>query len=232
LEGEKQWLWCLTCLLSRVQTFTDCFNCLPIAAIIDDRIFCMHGGLSPDLQSMEQLRRVMRPTDIPDSGTSFAHDSAWCGAKVEVAGLLCDLLWADPDKDVNGWAENDRGTSFTFGADVVARFLRKFDMDLVCRAHQACICVSTLGTCSDPCIQVVEDGYEFFARRSLVTIFSAPNYCGEFDNAGAIMSIDESLLCSFQVGYVEYWSTGEAHLENRSSSLRSRSQPMRMDTVA
>jgi serine/threonine-protein phosphatase PP1 catalytic subunit len=56
-------------LLSRAQTFTDCFNCLPIAAIIDDRIFCMHGGLSPDLQSMEQLRRVMRPTDIPDSGT-------------------------------------------------------------------------------------------------------------------------------------------------------------------
>lgn len=72
--------------------------------------------------------------------------------------------------------------SFTFGPDVVSRFLQKHDMDLICRAHQ-----------------VVEDGYEFFSKRQLVTLFSAPNYCGEFDNAGAMMSVDESLLCSFQV---------------------------------
>ncbi len=52
------------------KTFTDCFNCLPIAAIIDEKIFTMHGGLSPDLQSMEQIRRVMRPTDVPDTGAS------------------------------------------------------------------------------------------------------------------------------------------------------------------
>jgi serine/threonine-protein phosphatase PP1 catalytic subunit len=81
-----------------------------------------------------------------------------------------------------GWGENDRGVSFTFGADVVAGFLKRHDMDLVCRAHQ-----------------VVEDGYEFFARRQLVTLFSAPNYCGEFDNAGAMMSVDDSLMCSFQI---------------------------------
>lgn len=48
-------------------------------------------------------------------------------------------------------------------------------------------------------LQVVEDGYEFFAKRQLVTLFSAPNYCGEFDNAGAMMSVDETLMCSFQV---------------------------------
>jgi serine/threonine-protein phosphatase PP1 catalytic subunit len=96
--------------------------------------------------------------------------------------LLCDLLWSDPDKDITGWSENDRGVSFTFGPDVVSRFLTKHDMDLICRAHQ-----------------VVEDGYEFFSKRQLVTLFSAPNYCGEFDNAGAMMSVDESLLCSFQV---------------------------------
>jgi hypothetical protein len=46
---------------------------------------------------------------------------------------------------------------------------------------------------------VVEEGYEFFAKRQLVTIFSAPNYCGEFENAGAMMSVDETLMCSFQV---------------------------------
>lgn len=97
-------------------------------------------------------------------------------------GLLCDLLWSDPDKEVNGWGENDRGVSFTFGAEIVSKFLHKHDLDLICRAHQ-----------------VVEDGYEFFAKRQLVTLFSAPNYCGEFDNAGAMMSVDETLMCSFQV---------------------------------
>ncbi|KAI5696170.1 hypothetical protein M8J75_009188 [Diaphorina citri] len=98
------------------------------------------------------------------------------------AGLLCDLLWSDPDKDTMGWGENDRGVSFTFGAEVVAKFLHKHDFDLICRAHQ-----------------VVEEGYEFFAKRQLVTLFSAPNYCGEFDNAGAMMSVDETLMCSFQI---------------------------------
>ena len=48
-------------------------------------------------------------------------------------------------------------------------------------------------------LKVVEDGYEFFAKRQLVTLFSAPNYCGEFDNAGAMMSVDETLMCSFQI---------------------------------
>jgi len=146
------------------KTFTDCFNCLPVAAIVDEKIFCCHGGLSPDLQSMEQIRRIMRPTDVPDQG------------------LLCDLLWSDPDKDTMGWGENDRGVSFTFGAEIVAKFLAKHDFDLICRAHQ-----------------VVEDGYEFFAKRQLVTLFSAPNYCGEFDNAGAMMSVDDTLMCSFQI---------------------------------
>lgn len=146
------------------KTFTDCFNCLPCAALIDEKILCMHGGLSPELKSLEQIKKIPRPTDVPDSG------------------LLCDLLWSDPDKDVQGWGENDRGVSYTFGPAVVTDFLAKHDLDLVVRAHQ-----------------VVEDGYEFFAKRQLVTIFSAPNYCGEFDNAGAMMSVDETLMCSFQI---------------------------------
>ena len=55
------------------KVFTDCFNCLPIAAIIDEKIFCMHGGLSPDLKTMEQIRRVVRPTDVPDTGMWLVH---------------------------------------------------------------------------------------------------------------------------------------------------------------
>lgn len=51
-------------------------------------------------------------------------------------GLLCDLLWSDPDREIIGWGENDRGVSFTFGEDIVKDFLSKHDLDLVCRAHQ------------------------------------------------------------------------------------------------
>jgi len=107
--------------------FNDCFNCLPLGAIIEDKILCIHGGLSPDLKALEQIRRIVRPTEIPDTG------------------LLCDLLWADPDPDAQGWQVNDRGVSFTFGGDVVENFLKRHEFDLIVRAHQ-----------------VVEDGYEFF----------------------------------------------------------------------
>lgn len=66
-----------------------------------------------------------------------------------------------------------------------------------------CKCwASGLHSLTSQCVwrpQVVEDGYEFFAKRQLVTLFSAPNYCGEFDNAGGMMSVDETLMCSFQV---------------------------------
>lgn len=68
--------------------------------------------------------------------------------------------------------------------------------------------------------QVVEDGYEFFAKRQLVTLFSAPNYCGEFDNAGAMMSVDETLMCSFQVSnnshYFKYKTTLDRNWVNGS----------------
>lgn len=144
--------------------FCDVFNCLPISAVVDEKILCMHGGLSPELTSLDLINKIPRPADVPDNG------------------MVCDLLWSDPDKDVKGWEENERGVSYVFGPDVVESVLKKLDLDLVCRAHQ-----------------VVEDGYEFFAKRQLVTVFSAPNYCGEFDNSGAIMSVDDSLMCSFQI---------------------------------
>lgn len=146
------------------KVFSDVFNCLPAAALIDEKILCMHGGLSPELRSLHQIAEIERPCDVPDMG------------------LLCDLLWSDPDSNVVGWGENDRGVSFVFGANIVTDFMEEHDLDLIVRAHQ-----------------VVEDGYEFFAGRRLVTLFSAPNYCGEFDNAGGMISVDEDLMCSFQI---------------------------------
>jgi serine/threonine-protein phosphatase PP1 catalytic subunit len=144
--------------------FIEVFNVLPLAAVIEDKIFCVHAGLSPDLQNPHAINRIQRPTEVPEEG------------------LLCDLLWSDPEHGITGYAENDRGVSYTFGADVVANFLENNDLDLIVRAHQ-----------------VVEDGYEFFAQRQMVTVFSAPHYCGEFDNAGAMMSVREDLMCSFQL---------------------------------
>eukprot|EP00438_Fugacium_kawagutii_P013309 Skav206489 [mRNA] locus=scaffold1128:101288:119119:+ [translate_table: standard] len=86
--------------------FCDVFNCMSVCAIIDEKIICMHGGLSPEITTPDQIKRLGRPTDVPDTG------------------LICDLLWADPDKDIAGWAENDRGVSFIFGPDVVSTFLQ------------------------------------------------------------------------------------------------------------
>ena len=144
--------------------FSDCFNWLPISAIVDDKILCMHGGLSPDLTSLDKIRKIVRPTEVPDKG------------------LLCDLLWSDPDRNVQGWGGNERGVSVTFNEKTVEDIVDKLDIDLVCRAHQ-----------------VVENGYEFFADKKLVTVFSAPNYCNQFDNAGAMMLVDENLMCGFKV---------------------------------
>ena len=146
------------------RSFTDLFNYLPVAALIDDKILCMHGGLSPELKNLQNIENITRPTEIPDSG------------------LLCDLLWSDPDKEVLEYDENDRGVSVIFGEKIVEDFNKKNDLDLIIRAHQ-----------------VVDEGYEFFANRQLITIFSAPNYCGEFDNSAGIMIIDESLTCSLKV---------------------------------
>jgi diadenosine tetraphosphatase ApaH/serine/threonine PP2A family protein phosphatase len=128
------------CNIKIWKTFIDTFNTLPIASIVAGKIFCVHGGLSPSLQHMDDIRQIARPTDVPDYG------------------LLNDLLWSDPADMQTDWEENERGVSYCFGKKVILEFLARHDFDLVCRAHM-----------------VVEDGYEFFNDRTLVTVFSAPN---------------------------------------------------------
>jgi serine/threonine-protein phosphatase PP1 catalytic subunit len=128
------------CNIKIWKTFVDTFNCLPIAAIVAGKIFCVHGGLSPSLSHMDDIRGIARPTDVPDYG------------------LLNDLLWSDPADMEEDWEPNERGVSYCFGKKVIMDFLQRHDFDLVCRAHM-----------------VVEDGYEFFQDRILVTVFSAPN---------------------------------------------------------
>lgn len=155
--------------------FNDAFNCLPVSAVICDKIFCCHGGISPHLKDLDQIRRLIRPCHVGDENSD------------NKSNLLIDLLWSDPqastDKHTKGkWLPNDRGISFLFDEVLLKEFLERFEFDIVFRAHQ-----------------VVDDGYEFFAGRKLVTVFSAPRYCGEFDNKGGVISVDENLLCSFHI---------------------------------
>ncbi|CAK5082459.1 unnamed protein product [Meloidogyne enterolobii] len=93
-----------------------------------------------------------------------------------------DLLWADPENGVQDCVRSPQGASVTFGEDVVARICQQLDIDLIVRAHQ-----------------VVQEGVEFFANRRLITLFSVPHFARWYTNAGAIMSIDENLRCSFHV---------------------------------
>lgn len=133
------------CSVKIWKTFTDVFNCLPIAAVVAEKIFCVHGGLSPNLVDMNEIRNIARPTEVPDQG------------------LLNDLLWSDP-ANIKDWAPNDdRGVSWSFGRKPLANFLKRHDLDLVCRSHM-----------------VVEGGYQFFGERDLVTVFSAPNVSVQF----------------------------------------------------
>ncbi|VDL77273.1 unnamed protein product [Nippostrongylus brasiliensis] len=140
-------------------TFQDLFDSLPLCALVSGRILGMHGGISPKLTSWSLMDQTTRPLDPEDNP------------------MAMDLLWSDPDQYTTGWARNSRGVSYVFGADVVKKFCRDMDIDLIARAHQ-----------------VVQDGYEFFADRKLVTIFSAPKYCGEFDNNAAVMKVNKDLV--------------------------------------
>ena len=120
--------------------FIDTFNCLPIAAVVADKIFCVHGGLSPRLSHVNDILAIERPIEVPDYG------------------MLNDLLWSDPDDTPDDWRPNDRGISCQFRKGPIKSFLQTHNLDLICRAYA-----------------VVEDGYEFFNDRTLVTVFSAPN---------------------------------------------------------
>ncbi|XP_022696783.1 serine/threonine-protein phosphatase PP1-like [Varroa jacobsoni] len=147
------------------QAFNNCFNNMPIAAIIATRIFCCHGGIVKDLSSLNEIAELSRPQKAPNENV-----------------VMGQLMWSDPNRDSDGWCPSSRGVGFNFGKTPLWEFLDRFNLDLLARGHE-----------------VVQDGYEFFGRRRCVTIFSAPKYCDQFDNAAAIMRVGEDLICSFVI---------------------------------
>ena len=99
------------------KSFTDLFDYLPLTALIDNQIFCLHGGLSPSIDTLDNIRALDRIQEVPHEGP------------------MCDLLWSDPD-DRCGWGISPRGAGYTFGQDISEAFNHNNGLTLVARAHQ------------------------------------------------------------------------------------------------
>ena len=97
--------------------FTDLFDYLPLAALVEGQIFCVHGGLSPYISTVDQIRLINRKMEIPREG------------------VFCDLMWSDPD-DIETWIISCRGAGWIYGWKVVDEFTHINGLELICRAHQ------------------------------------------------------------------------------------------------
>ncbi|KAI8977102.1 serine/threonine protein phosphatase calcineurin catalytic subunit Ppb1 [Mycotypha africana] len=149
----------------------ECFDSLPLAAVVNDQFFCVHGGLSPDLKTLKDIENIDRFVETPTSG------------------LLCDLLWSDPqeefDADTGPKYEHNhvRGCSYFYSYRATCNFLDKNNLLSVIRAHEA-----------------QANGYRMYRKSkttgfpALMTIFSAPNYIDVYNNKAAVLRYDKSVL--------------------------------------
>ena len=88
------------------------FDYLSLSAVIDEHIFCVHGGLSPAINTFDQIATLDRKQEVP-------HD-----------GAMCDLMWSDPE-DIEGWGLSPRGAGYLFGGDVVSKFNEMNGVELI-----------------------------------------------------------------------------------------------------
>lgn len=161
------------------------FNALPLAAIMNKQFFCVHGGLSPDLRSLDDLVRLDRFREPPTKG------------------LMCDLLWADPIEDydddvmVQPFVRNSvRGCSYAFSYKASCQFLERTGLLSIIRAHEA-----------------QDAGYRMYKRTktmgfpSLLTMFSAPNYLDNYNNKAAVLKYENNVMNirQFNLSPHPYW---------------------------
>jgi len=153
------------------ESVMDAFDALPLVAIMNNQFFCVHGGLSPELETIEDIVKLDRFTEPPPHGA------------------MCDLLWADPMEDFSPEVEQDfapnvvRGCSYNFSFNMVCDFLARNKLLSIIRAHEA-----------------QDAGYRMHRRNedtgfpSLITLFSAPNYLDAYNNKGAIMKYENNVI--------------------------------------
>ncbi len=151
------------------------FNYLSISAVVNDSVFCVHGGITPEMSSLNQLSELRKP---------ISYESLCETKNKEKESLIMDLVWSDPS-DVNHFKKNEkRGKGKLFGHKQVLNFLKTFSFNKIVRGHQ---CV---------------DGYDDkFNDESIITVFSIPNYVGK-TNRGGIINCDNTGNFSYE--YIVY----------------------------
>ncbi len=154
------------------------FDSLPIACLINEKFIAIHGGLSPDIDKIADIMKINRFTEPPRSGA------------------MCDLLWSDPcDKDEDAAKTNfinnsNRGCSYVFGIKAVVPFLKKNNIISIIRAHEAQL-----------------EGFKMYKWNanvdfpSVITIFSAPNYCDVYSNKAAVIKFKNNMVNIQQYNY-------------------------------
>lgn len=133
--------------------FTDLFDFLPLTALIDSQIFCLHGGLSPSIDTLDNIRALDRIQEVPHEGP------------------MCDLLWSDPD-DRCGWGISPRGAGYTFGQDISEAFNHNNGLTLVARAHQ--LVMEGYNWSQDRNVVTIFSGKFCFLKRSSYANFHSP----------------------------------------------------------
>lgn len=147
------------------------FEYLPLAAVVDEKIICLHGGIGATLRDVAQIEQLERPLEV-------VHE-----VQTEKERLVVDILWSDPtdnDRELGIQLNTIRdpqgtGNIVKFGPDVVREFLKNNDLIKIIRAHEC-----------------VMDGMERFAGGDLITVFSATDYCGRHKNAGAVLYLKKN----------------------------------------
>ena len=179
--------------------FNDFFDYLPLAAIINDEVLCLHGGIGSSINTLSDIEKIQRPLEVIHEVTNADQQ------------LVVDILWSDPtDSDIEtGIQANSTrdptgvGNIVKFGPDRVEDFLKANNLTLILRAHEC-----------------VMDGFERFAGGSLITVFSATDYCGKHKNAGAILILGKDFKINPKLIYPQEcpnknWDNGEEVLKLR-----------------
>jgi len=150
----------------------EAFDCLPLAALMNQQFLCVHGGLSPEIHTLDDIRRLDRFKEPP------------------AFGPMCDLLWSDPledfgsEKNAEHFSHNSvRGCSYFYSYAASCDFLQQNNLLSIIRAHEA-----------------QDAGYRMYRKSqttgfpSLITIFSAPNYLDVYNNKAAVLKYENNVM--------------------------------------